>query len=39
MEKIILSQNRHWRKPYENLYARDLKDQYYLRLIFSINVL
>lgn len=24
MEKVILSQNRHWNKPYEDLYDRDL---------------
>jgi len=24
MEKVILSQNKHWSKPYENLYARDV---------------
>ncbi|MEA3522683.1 MAG: ATP-binding protein [Campylobacterota bacterium] len=24
MEKVILSQNRHWREPYEGLYDRDL---------------
>jgi len=24
MEKVILSQNKHWNKPYENLYERDV---------------
>ena len=32
MEKLILSQNIHWKKPYENLYSRSVLDKIINRL-------
>jgi len=32
MEKVILSQNRHWNKPYEDLYERDVFEDLVKRL-------